>query len=82
MVCSAVKLQMSAHRVSHSQHMRLNYVHYPHHIPPLLGLSLLFMLNKDTIKIQFTARDRGNESEGGCVCVCVCGFFDDETRAC
>ncbi len=63
---------MSVHGVSlFSQHVRLNYAHYPHHFPLVLSLSSLFMFDKDTRKTQFLATDLGNESEEWC----VDGFF-------
>lgn len=49
--------------------MRLNYAH---HVPPLLGSSLLLTFDKDTRKMQFIATDLGNEIEGT---GCVYGFF-------
>lgn len=56
----------------------LNYALYPHHVPHLLALTLLFTFYKDTRKMQYIAIDLGNESEG-MVCVWI---FDDETRDC
>lgn len=68
---------MSAHIVSQfSQHVRLNYAHYPHHVHLLLGLSLLFIVDEDPRKMQFIAT-LCNKSKGWC----VYRFFDDETRA-